>query len=285
MFARESTRIGFIGAGRLAASFAAALRAAGYCVARVASAKPASAEVLARAVGARVATPQQVADSCELVFLTAPDSAIPDLARQIAWRPRQAAVHCSGALGLDVLSPAAEAGALTGCLHPLQSFPSREGDPARFKAVTCGIEAPAELGAALERIASDLGAGVVRLEGVDRAGYHAAAVFVSNYVVSLAAAAERVWEQSGLPREAAREALAPLLLGAAQNVGAHELAEALTGPVARGDLATIERHLGALDDGPLRELYRGLAAQLLSLDLQHPPEVSSRLRALLGAEP
>jgi predicted short-subunit dehydrogenase-like oxidoreductase (DUF2520 family) len=130
-------------------------------------------------------------------------------------------------------------------------------------------------------MATDLGANVVRLEGVDRAKYHAAAVFSSNYVVSIAAAAERIWEQSGLPREAARPALAPLLLGAAQNIAERELARALTGPVARGDIATIERHLAALDDADLDDLYRRLARELLRLDLGHSPELSSQLQAVL----
>jgi predicted short-subunit dehydrogenase-like oxidoreductase (DUF2520 family) len=284
MFAPESTRIGFIGAGRLAASLAAGVRGAGYCVAGVASARPESARALALLLGSDAASAQDVADTCDLIFVTVPDSAIAAVAAQVGWRRRQAVVHCSGALSLDVLSPATDAGALAGCFHPLQSFPSREGDPTRFHGVTCGIEAAGDLGAALERIARALGAHVVRLEGIDRAKYHAAAVFASNYVVSLMAAAAEVWKQSGLPRDAARSALAPLLLGAAQNIGTRELAEALTGPVARGDIATVERHLAALDDLELRELYRRLGAELLALELHHPPEVSAQLRALLGVD-
>ncbi len=284
MFARESTRIGFIGAGRLAASFAAGLRDAGYCVAGVASSRPEPARTLALAVKAKAAAAQEVADTCDLVFVTVPDSAIAGIGGEISWRLGQAVVHCSGALGLDVLTHAAEAGALTGCFHPLQSFSSREGDAARFQSITCGIEAAGELGPALERMASDLGARTVRLEGVDRARYHAAAVFVSNYVVSLMAAAEQTWEAAGLPRDAARLALAPLLRGVTQNVAARKLAEALTGPVARGDIATVERHLAALDDPPLHDLYRRLGAELLTLELDHSPEVRAQLHRLLGAD-
>jgi predicted short-subunit dehydrogenase-like oxidoreductase (DUF2520 family) len=284
MFAPESTRIGFIGAGRLAASLAVGLRGAGYCVASIASSKPEAARTLALAVTAEVATTQVVADTCDLVFVTVPDSAIAAVARQTSWRREQAVVHCSGALGLEVLSPATDAGAQTGCFHPLQSFPAREGDATRFQSITCGIEAADDLSMALERIAGDLGADVVRLEGIDRARYHAAAVFVSNYVVSLMASAAQAWEQAGLPQAAARAALAPLLLGAAKNVAEHELAEALTGPVTRGDVATVERHLAALEDPQLRELYRRLGAELLTLGLHHTPEVSAQLRALLGID-
>lgn len=284
MFARESTRIGFIGAGRLAASFAAGLRDAGYRVASVASSRPEPARALALAVKADAAAAQEVADMCDLVFVTVPDSGIAAVAGEMRWRVGQAVVHCSGALGLDVLTPAAEAGALTGCFHPLQSFSSHEGEAAGFRSITCGIEAAGELGPALERMASDLGARTVRLEGVDRAKYHAAAVFVSNYVVSLMAAAENTWEAAGLPRDAARPALAPLLRGATQNVAARELAEALTGPVARGDVATVERHLATLHDPQLRDLYRRLGAELLTLELGHSPEVKAQLHLLLGAD-
>jgi predicted short-subunit dehydrogenase-like oxidoreductase (DUF2520 family) len=283
MFERDSTRIGFVGAGRLAASLASALHRAGYCVSAVSSLRLQSARALAHATGAGPATTaDEVAGASDFVFLTVPDAAIAKVARRTQWRSGQAVVHCSGALDLEVLAPAVEAGGLAGCFHPLQSFPSREGDAERFRSITCGIEASGELAPALDRIARDLGSKAVRLEGIDRAKYHAAAVFASNYVVSLFAAAEEVWEQAGLPRASARPALAPLLLGAAENAAGRELADALTGPVARGDIATIERHLAALEGPGVQDLYRRLALELLTLDLGHTPEVLSRLRAALG---
>jgi predicted short-subunit dehydrogenase-like oxidoreductase (DUF2520 family) len=224
-----------------------------------------------------------------------PDGEIAPLAASLPWRDGCFAVHCSGALTLDVLAPAAQAGTLTGCLHPLQAFPAREGDASRFHDIACGVEAPPPLDATLERIVADLGASVVRLEGVDRARYHAAAVFASNYAVALAAAARRAWELAGLPADRARAALAPLMLGAAQNIAAvtnDDLATALTGPIARGDIATVERHLAAFEgnadtapdgDPELAALYRRLGAELLALDLDHPPAVAARLRELLEA--
>ncbi len=276
--------IGIIGAGRLGASLAVALEAAGYPVAAVASRDPDSAAALvAQLHGGGEALPAKaVAASCDLVFLTVPDGEIESLAAALPWRGGQAVVHCSGAVGLDALAPAAGAGAGTGCLHPLQSFPSRIGEPQRFRDIVCGVEGAEPLGSLLERIAGELGAGVVRLEGVDRARYHAAAVFASNYVVALAAAAQRAWELAGLPAQQARSALAPLMRGAAENVAERATAEALTGPVARGDAATIERHLAALDGEPhLSALYRRLGAELLRLDLGHAPEAAAQLRALL----
>lgn len=282
--------IAVIGAGRLGSSLALALHAAGYPVRAVSSRSPASAEALATQIdGAEATPPEDAVAACDLVFLTVPDGEIAPLAASLPWRDGRFAVHCSGALALDVLAPAAQTGALTGCLHPLQSFPSRSSpeDASRFRDIACGVEAPPPLDAALEGIVADLGASVIRLEGVDRARYHAAAVFVSNYAVALAATAGRAWELAGLPADRARAALAPLMLGTAQNIAADELATALTGPIARGDVATVERHLAALappdGDPALAALYRRLGAELLRLDLDHPPEIAARLRELLDA--
>ena len=254
----------------------------------VASRSAASARRLAsRLHGAEALSAAEVSRRCELVFLTVPDDELAALARALPWRSGQGGVHCSGALDLDVLRPATEAGAVAGCLHPLQTFPSRAAEPERFRGIVCGVEGAAPLGSLLERIAGEIGAGVVRLEGVDRAAYHAAAVFASNYVVALAAAARDAWQLAGLPPERARSGLAPLMAGAAKNVLEHELVEALTGPVARADVATVERHLVALAGDPeLRDLYRRLGAELLRLDLHHPGAAAARLRELLaGDEP
>ncbi len=276
--------IGIIGAGRLGASLAMALEAAGYRVVAVASRSAGSAASLAARLGEATAlSSRRLAETCELVFITVPDSQIASVSAELKWNAGQAVVHCSGALGLDALARAADAGARTGFLHPLQSFSSREGEPERFRGIVCGVEGAPPLGSTLERIAADLGAGVVRLEGVDRARYHAAAVFASNYAVALMAAARRAWELAGLPPDQARPALAPLLLGAASNVAERELAAALTGPIARGDAATIERQLAALaEDRELLELYRRLGAELLRLVLRHPADAAERLRALLS---
>jgi len=282
------TRVAVVGAGRLGASLARAVAGTGRDVVAVASRDASRAQQLAASLGPDAAAYGEnelheaiaVADA---IFLTVPDGAVHDVAARMEWRQGQAAIHCSGALGLDVLGPAVERGALTGCLHPLQSFSSAAGEPQRFRGVTCGIEAAEPLGSWLESLALDLGSRTVRLEGVDRALYHAAAVVASNDVVALMSAASRTWGLAGLPLDEARDALAPLLRGAAENISAHSLPDALTGPVKRGDAGTVERHLEALAGAPdLLELYRRLGAELLRLDLGLAPEIERRLSGLLG---
>ena len=283
MFEVDSVRVGLVGAGRLAASLGAALTEAGYHIEAVASRRPDSAVRLTTALDTGVAAVpfDELAGRCDLVFVTVPDSAVAEVAARLPWRSGQAVVHCSGALALAALDPAKARGAAVGCFHPLQSFPSLEGDASRFRGITCGIEASGPLSEALEAIAARIGANVVRLEGVDRAAYHAAAVFASNYVVALMAAAREVWTDAGLPAAAARPALAPLLQGAAENIAQHDLREALTGPIVRGDVETVRRHLAALGEGELATLYRALGARLLMLDLPQDEVTAAALRTAL----
>jgi predicted short-subunit dehydrogenase-like oxidoreductase (DUF2520 family) len=251
--------------GRLGASLAAALQRTGLTVTTTAD-----------------TTSRDIVGSSKLIFLSVPDGAVPEVASAHAWRPGQWVVHCSGAMGRDQLRPAEAIGAVTGSFHPLQTFPSRAPEPGRFQNIAIGVEAPEPLGVELERIATGVGGRPFRLEGVDRSLYHAAAVVASNHVIALAGAAARLWKLAGLPEREGREALAPLITSAAANVASMELAEALTGPVARGDVETVSRHLAALETTPeLHELYRRLSLQLLELPLALDQSRRSQLGALL----
>ncbi|MEZ4501419.1 MAG: Rossmann-like and DUF2520 domain-containing protein [Dehalococcoidia bacterium] len=278
-------RIGVIGTGRLGASLALALDAAGHRVEALASLRGDSAHVLAcRIEGATALDASALVDRCDLVFLTVPDGAVAPVSEGLSWRRGQSVVHCSGALGLDALESARSAGAEVGCMHPLQSFPDPRGTPEAFRGVTCGIEAAEPLGSRLEALTTVLGARPIRLEGVDRARYHAAAVFASNDVVALMQAARETWTAAGLSADEAVTALVPLLRGAVSNIeAASSLEKALTGPVARGDVETVRRHLDALaSESEVATLYRELAQALLRLRLDLPPERLEALAELLA---
>src|SRR5712691_11529126 len=119
----EKLTLGFIGAGRVGTGLASGFARAGVEVAAVASRSVASAQKLAmRIPGARVCSPQEVADRVDLVFLTVPDDAIEAAASGIRWPPGSACVHCSGAVELDALRKAVADGALAGGFHPLHMF-------------------------------------------------------------------------------------------------------------------------------------------------------------------
>ncbi|HEX7479639.1 MAG TPA: DUF2520 domain-containing protein [Polyangiales bacterium] len=271
--------VGIVGTGRLGSALARALLAAGYELAVVASFGGQSAGRLARSLGASVrALPvAEVPAQASLIFLAVPDGRIESVCEALPVHAGHAVVHTSGAQGLAPLASARAAGAQVGAFHPLQSF-SESAGPGAFGSISIGVEAEGALAAALQRCCERLGARALWLQGVDRARYHAAAVFASNYVVALQLAAAQAWELAGLPRAQAEVALAPLTLAAAQNLLDAEPARALTGPVARGDVQTVERHLAALADNPeLLLLYRALGAQLLQLPLALTPETRARL--------
>src|SRR5690606_13985827 len=122
-------RIAVVGVGRLGSSLARGLRDSGRELVAVASRDSSRAERLAASLGSVVNAYGgqglgEAVTSADAVFLTVPDSAIGEVPSRVEWRPGQAVVHCSGALGLEVLAPAARHVAFAGCLHPLQSFPS-----------------------------------------------------------------------------------------------------------------------------------------------------------------
>jgi len=281
----DSASMGIIGAGRVGSALALALAERGKCVAAIASRRDNSARALARRIAGAEALPAaEVASRCDWVFLTVPDAAVPCLAGEIAWRPGQVVVHTSGALDLSALELAARRDALPGSFHPLRAFASGECGPNPFAGITVGVAGPPQLSERLAALACDLGARSLRVDGADRALYHAAAVFASGLGVGLLVAARRAWTLAGLPEAEARGALAPLLAGAAANAEAQPFERALSGPFRRGDPDTVERHLAKLAVAPdLAALYRALCAQLLSLELGLAPEVRERLCRALSA--
>jgi predicted short-subunit dehydrogenase-like oxidoreductase (DUF2520 family) len=275
--------VAVVGLGRLGACLLRALQAAGVHVTAVTSKRESRAEQLIRELHctASVTTLEQVAHGADVVFLAVPDAEIAQVGARLSVGPGQSVVHCSGALDRSPLTAAGEGGAALGVFHPLQSF-GPDAPAERFGGVALGIDADPPLFGALAHLAEQIGARPFSLAGVDRARYHAAAVFTSNYLVALHAAAARIWDAAGLPGETAREALVALSQGAVDNLRVHELAQALTGPIARGDAAVVARQIAALaGDPPSQQLYRALARELLQLPLGHSAEVQAALRDAL----
>lgn len=227
----------------------------------------------------------ELVQHADVIFLTVSDARVREVCERLQLSAAHAVVHTSGALPLSALSSAVDRGARTAVMHPLQAFP-HGADPSRFHGIHVGLEASVEsLASELTTLLQRLGASAFSLSGVERGAYHAAAVFASNYVVALQAAAAQSWERAGLPPALARAALAPMAVGAAQAVREQPLPAALTGPLVRGDLDTLAAHLRALAGEPaLVALYRALGRQLLTLQLGHSPETRAALEALL-AEP
>jgi predicted short-subunit dehydrogenase-like oxidoreductase (DUF2520 family) len=143
-----------------------------------------------------------------------------------------------------------------GSLHPLQSLPSGEVGCARLPGSWCAIEGPE----AVERLACTLGMHPFRIAAADRVRYHATACVASNHLVALLGQVERLAVDLGVPAEA----FAPLVRATVDNVTDMGAADALTGPVARGDVGTVAAHLEALPADE-RAAYRALADAALRL--------------------
>jgi predicted short-subunit dehydrogenase-like oxidoreductase (DUF2520 family) len=282
----KKPRLGIVGAGRVGTGLALSFTRAGCRIVAVASRSAVSARRLARRVrGARAVSPQEVADSADLVFLTVSDDAIAAVASGIRWRERSACVHCSGAGDLDLLAKAAADGARTGGFHPLRMF-GEPGKSFELRGCAIAIAGPEPLARELARLARAVGGRPLRLPEGGRALYHIGANFSGAFVVALIAETIALWKKIGIPEKDAIAALLPLLHGSAGNVAKLGLAGALGSVVARGDVGVIRRHLDALaKDAPeALELYRLLSLRTVPLALTKgtlAPGVAQKIEALL----
>ncbi len=264
-------RLGFIGAGTTGTALAVRLSQQGCPVVAVSSRTLSSAQKLAGLVPACQAyhTAQELADAADLVFITTPDDVIARVCGEVQWRAGQSVVHCSGAHSVDILEPAREVGAAVGSFHPLQAFADVSQAIEDLPGSTFALEAEEPLLSLLKDLASLLNGSFVELKPGHKVLYHAAAVFACNYLVTLVKLALDLWRDFGVSSQEATRALLPLLQGTINNIANIGLPSCLTGPVARGDLGTIERHLSALEakDPALLATYKELGLQTISIAL------------------
>jgi predicted short-subunit dehydrogenase-like oxidoreductase (DUF2520 family) len=203
-------------------------------------------------------------ESASVALICVPDASITSAGEAVAAAvpPLRYVGHTSGATGLDALRAASERGAETFVLHPLQTIPEGE---ARLDDAPCAVSgsSPAALELA-KRLAEGLGMVPFELADADRAAYHAAASIASNFLVALEESAAGLLAASGVADP--RELLAPLVLRTAAN-WAERGPEALTGPIARGDERTVERHVEAIAERApeLLPLYEALAERTREL--------------------
>jgi predicted short-subunit dehydrogenase-like oxidoreductase (DUF2520 family) len=227
------TSVRIIGAGRAGTALARALTGAGWDV----------APLLGRADD-----PSGAADGTDLLVLAVPDAAIGEIAAAVEPRPTTVVAHLAGSLGLGVLAPHPRRAAL----HPLVPIPAGELGAERLRGATFAVA-----GDFLVRsVVADLGGTAIEVADADRASYHAAACIASNHLVALLGQVERVAATAGVPLAAYLD----LVRATIDNVEQLGPVDALTGPVSRGDDATIARHLAALAPQE-RPAYEALADQ------------------------
>jgi predicted short-subunit dehydrogenase-like oxidoreductase (DUF2520 family) len=230
-----------------------------------------------------------------VVVLAVRDDAITEVARMLVAtglvNRHHTLIHCSGAVSAaEVLAPVAgEVGGMA-MMHPLRAMPDGRAAMRTMKGAMFGIEGDERGRREAQALVAAMGARALELGGVEVAAYHAAAAMASNYLVVLLAQASELLVEIGIAPEQAREALSALAEGTLANLRERGADAALTGPIRRGDRATVERHLAALSARPdLAQLYRTLGRRAVELARRAPDPAPSEaldaLQALLTEPP
>ncbi|WP_420475090.1 Rossmann-like and DUF2520 domain-containing protein [Noviherbaspirillum sp. ST9] len=188
------------------------------------------------------------------------EAACDSLIRSGTLRPAATVFHCSGALPSHILAKTRSYGASVASVHPIRSFAGPESVAASFPGTWCGIEGDLPAVESLSAAFSAIGAQLVRINPEYKSVYHAAAVFSSNYLVALLDVAVEAYAKAGVPREEALKLMEPLVRGTVDNVFRLGTTDALTGPIARGDVATVLRQYRAVSSWDKRAgaLYKRL---------------------------
>ena len=239
--------VAIVGAGAVARALALRLADRGYPILAVVSRTLGPAEALARDVGAPVAS-DRLADlpaAAALVLLCVPDGDLADLAETLTGvhRPwgRTVVAHTSGASPAAILAPLAAEGATVLAFHPLQAL-TRRADAHVLDGAFVGLEGDPQAVAAGVELAVGLGLRYAVVAAEAKARYHLAAAVASNFTVTLLGIVQEVLASVGVDRADAMAMMLPLVEGTLRNVAAAGPEDALTGPVARGDVETLRRH-------------------------------------------
>ncbi|HEY4048764.1 MAG TPA: Rossmann-like and DUF2520 domain-containing protein [Acidobacteriaceae bacterium] len=260
--------VAVIGAGNWGTSLVHGLHKAGFPLSEIVGSR--SRSVLEMPSAIPVIKLNRAVLDASVLWLCVPDSAIEEVTRRIvqrtAKRPAQLkgqiVVHSSGALNASVLDAAARAGASIASVHPVMTFPTRA--PVQLSGVPFGIEADASARPKLNAIVRRLGGVPFALSSSGKALYHVVGMLASPFLVSLVMAAQQTAELAGLSSVQAKRVIEPIVRATLANVFSKGKMNSFSGPIARGDLASIQLHLQALLPHPIvAEVYRSLALYAL----------------------
>ena len=291
---KKRDRIAIIGLGKVGAAIGFLLKKAGYPIVAVTDRSPEAirhghpftgGHIFSRAVDA-------VADA-DAVLIATTDDAIPVVCQEIAdagvIRSGQKFVHLSGAGSLDLLAPAKACGAFVASIHPIQSFADVQGAVDNIPGSTFGVTADAEIMNWAVDFTLDLKGTPFLIPDEDKPLYHAAACIASNYLTTLMHIVEQIYLHLGLDRDEAVRAFWPLVRGTLKNIESRGTIQALTGPIARGDAGTIEKHLSAFHAKLPDFLQTYCALGLVTTDLGEkkglPEDKAGQIRKILKGDP
>ena len=263
---RARTGVGIVGPGRAGIALAVALQEAGV---RLLGVHGRRRKRLPHGLKLTVGEAPPWLDRATVILLAVQDDEIAPLVadwmKHRALKRGQVVLHLSGVRSSSVLDPLRELGAFIGGMHPLMTamgIPSVDAD--NLAAATFALEGDAAAVRAGRMLAEAVGARTVVLDPAQRPRYHAGAVFAANYLTTMLATAEDLLVSAGFTAPAARAALLPLSGAALMNAAGQGPMKALTGPIVRGDAATIRLNMNALGKEE-RELYRAVGLATLAL--------------------
>lgn len=264
--------LSIIGAGRVGQTLARVWhQQAVFRIGQVINRSPASTAHALAVIGAGMAASWSDLLPADIWMLSVADDqisqAVAQLVTSAVLRPGDVVFHCSGAKASLLLAPAAQASALTASVHPVRSFADPVQVAADFAGTICSLEGDAQALILIEAALQAVAAQTVRIEAEHKLVYHAAAVMASNYLVTLMDTVLATYQAAGIPLEMAQAMAAPLARLSLENVFSLGAERALTGPIARGDMALVEQQATALTQAlpAAGALYQALIAPTQAL--------------------
>lgn len=269
---KQLNHFAIIGTGMVGTAIGFLLKKAGCDIVAIADKSPAALRRAESYTGCKSCNQlQEALCEADCILITTPDDIILSVCKEISRTPSiikgKYIFHMSGAGGLNLLAPARKAGAAVACIHPMQSFSSIDTAIQNIPSSYFGITADAKARKLTENIVLKLGGKPIYISDKHKPLYHASACVASNYLVSLLNVVESIYQVIGINEKDAKKAYLPLIYGSLKNIELSGSVAALTGPIARGDSGTIEKHVSALTSSlpKYTSLYSSLG--LVTVDL------------------
>ncbi|NQU25601.1 MAG: DUF2520 domain-containing protein [Candidatus Nealsonbacteria bacterium] len=189
-------------------------------------------------------------EPADVMMIASPDEAVEqcclELCRTEVLADGVTLFHCSGSLPSTLLKPARQRGAVIASLHPVKSFADPAAAVATFSGTFCAVEGEPAACDVIRELLKPCGAIPFQVESQFKTIYHAATVIVCNYLVALMEVGLKCFEKAGIPRATAEKIIEPIVRGTVDNVFRLGPVEALTGPIARGEVSVVEAEVADL---------------------------------------
>ncbi len=227
--------------------------------------------------------PTDALPTSDIILVCVADDVIASVAAQLANTAivsGAVVAHCSGALPAEILSPVKQAGGMIASVHPIRSIADPNISVTQFNPTYCAFEGDACAFSILKALFEAIGGRVFTINPSEKAQYHAGLCMAADYVVSLADMAMQALGNAGVERELAKAITTELMSGTVENIAQlNTPAQALTGPIVRGDIETVSSHIQKLSGDDLGHLYKVLGQVTLGLT-PHEAAVRERFQQL-----